>query len=419
MLYLEYAKKRLAAFLAEVERLAEAEFPYSHSKDALQQIRGLFLRKLSRLEQFHQQSDPGVVKHECTLALSALFNYVPLAGFVLRSTNVRNAFEVFAPLLRLAQDILETNVPKDQRKTRLVLSSEWDYSPFVYPVIPDLTGFVLIGLPAPESSNPLLIPLAGHELGHSLWAVLSLGTSIIPDARREIVSVIQRRWDKYKEVLPHVDINQDTLGSDMFAIESWQPAERWVLAQAEESFCDFVGVRIFGSSFLHAFAYLLSPNIGARIPSYPGMLERVANLHNAASQFGIKVPSGYADIYEGDALVGFTRSDEFLVSVADEVLKKLVPRLLSEADTKIRDSGIELPSQDEVTRINLRFKRVVPAEGCKRLSDILNAGWQAWSDPDLWKDMPEVNEDKDEILKELVLKNIELFEIEQMISERP
>ena len=172
MPFLDYARKRLRAFLEEVDNLAEDEFPYRASKDLLDELSKLFRLKLTRLESLGPKSDPDTVKHACGLALGALFDYLPLLGFVRRSTNVRNAFEVFGPLLRLARDVLEPSVPKPDRKARLVLSSEWDYSPFIYPDVPELPGFVLIGLPAPESSNPLLVPLAGHELGHSLWSKL-------------------------------------------------------------------------------------------------------------------------------------------------------------------------------------------------------------------------------------------------------
>lgn len=142
VLSLDFARSLLLAFLDEAERLIEAEFPYSYSEEALNRIRRLFERKLKLLEQLDEQSDPGTVQQECALALRDLFNYVPLVGFILRSTNVRNAFEVFGPLLRLARNVLESQVARDQRKTRLVLSSEWDYSPFIYPIIPALPGFV-------------------------------------------------------------------------------------------------------------------------------------------------------------------------------------------------------------------------------------------------------------------------------------
>jgi len=46
----------------------------------------------------------------------------------------------------------------------------------------------------------------------------------------------------------------------------------------------------------------------------------------------------------------------------------------------------------------------------------LNASWQAYHDIDLWKSIPDVLERKDQILKDLVLKNIEIFEVEQILN---
>ncbi|MGH8646488.1 MAG: hypothetical protein ACREX4_19330 [Gammaproteobacteria bacterium] len=419
VLSLDFARSRLLAFLDEAERLIEAEFPYSYSEEALNRIRQLFERKLKLLEQLDEQSDPATVQQECALTLRDLFNYVPLVGFILRSTNVRNAFEVFGPLLRLARNVLESQVARDQRKTRLVLSSEWDYSPFIYPIIPALPGFVMIGLPAPESANPLLFPLAGHELGHSVWAKLDLSDSLKFKVTEEVISVIKQRWTDYQEVFPYLQIEKGDLDRDMFAYESWEQAVPWALGQAEESFCDFVGLRIFGRSFLDAFAYLLSPTTGSRSPIYPSMHKRVVNLIKAANYYDVIFASDYEQMFTDDTLIGFTRGDEFRIAVADEVLDRLVPDLISTASTNIRDSGIEFPSEDEIARICERFKRVVPAERCKSLADILNAGWRAKYDVNLWEDLPEVKVDKDGILKELVLKNIEVFEIEQILKESP
>ena len=59
----------------------------------------------------------------------------------------------------------------------------------------------------------------------------------------------------------------------------------------------------------------------------------------------------------------------------------------------------------------------MPAEGCKAAADILNAAWAAYSDVDLWKEYPKIQQRKTEVLKELILKNLEIFEIERIQSE--
>ena len=70
--------------------------------------------------------------------------HLPLLGFIRRSSNVRNAFEFYGPIVLLARQLLG-------RETRFIHSSEWDYSPFTYPKLyENLKDFVLIGLPTSE-----------------------------------------------------------------------------------------------------------------------------------------------------------------------------------------------------------------------------------------------------------------------------
>ena len=61
------------------------------------------------------------------------------------------------------------------------------------------------------------------------------------------------------------------------------------------------------------------------------------------------------------------------------------------------------------------LKELVPSQGCRCLADILNAAWKLYEEPDLWQDyFPNNRHRVDKTLKDLVLKNIEVFEIEQM-----
>src|SRR5436309_4780713 len=102
MSFLEDTKKRVQAFLDEAAHLAESEFPYPGSRLALDKLSEFFKARLATLNGFDAQSDPAIVRQTCALDLQHQFTYLPLLGFVLRSTNVRNAFEVLRPLLRLA-----------------------------------------------------------------------------------------------------------------------------------------------------------------------------------------------------------------------------------------------------------------------------------------------------------------------------
>lgn len=373
---LEYTVKRLGAFLDEIKRLATSEFPYPQSKEALQILERMFQDDLSHLNQLDPESDKAVVKHKCKLILERMADYLPLLGFILRSTNVRNAFEVFGPTLRLAGAILEPHLGVDKRRTRVILSSEWDYSPYVYREIPALPGFALIGLPAPESSNPFLIPLYGHELGHLVWTKNSMGPEIRPKIIKNIVENIHARWPEYQKAFPHYEeIKPEEIENNLFAIDDWTPALQWALRQAEESFCDFVGLCVFGTSFLHAFAYLVSPSLSrVRSVNYPNTKTRVKNLITAANHFEIEIPDDYELLFEDSNYPTMTEADRFRLSVSDTSLNTLVNDIIIKVKTIIDSSSVEKPSKKEEDRIFERLKMVVPCENCKTLADILLLG---------------------------------------------
>jgi hypothetical protein len=247
---LRQSRERLAAFLKEIQRVSESEFPYEQSKASLDEFRTIFKNKLERLNQLDGESDPDIVRQECALASYALSLYLPMLGIVLRSTQVRNAFEVYRPLLRMARNVLDPNPVADADLIQLVLSSGWDYSPYIFPEIPELPGYALIEFPAPESANPLLLPLAGHELGHSLWIKGNLNDifwPLIDTATRDYLTV---HMDDFKRTCRLPDTTQAAdLSTDTDTIDAYAQSESWLTSQAEESFCDFVGLKLLVVSY--------------------------------------------------------------------------------------------------------------------------------------------------------------------------
>lgn len=270
-------------------------------------------------------------------------------------------------------------------------------------------------LPRP---NPLLVPLAGHELGHSYWAKEQLGSTLEPLFRQQVVAAIKNRWQDYQQVFQQIQIPPGKLNTDLKAYETWATALKWSLRQAEETFCDFLGLRIFGVSYLEAFAYLLAPNdLGARLTCYPEMRQRIANLVKAAIEYKVKVRSGYEDQFDDFETPDLTSENEFRLEVADEALDKSIPVLIKQADDVIKAAGIQTSTPQEVKKILERFKLVVPAEGSQTLADILNAAWAAFLNQRFWEDISQIKVKREKVLKELVLKNIEIFEIEQILKE--
>jgi hypothetical protein len=289
-----------------------------------------------------------------------------------------------------------------------------------------LPSYVLIGLPAPESSNPLLLPLAGHELGHSLWRAHNLGDDLHRDAVGAVFTSIISHKDEFSKVY-HSEINDLDLPTASLReftdflknnIRLFTNAIDLATSQAEETFCDFAGLRLFGVSYLKAFAYLASPRVSRqRDESYPRMTTRVRNLVETAPRFGVEPPEGFGGLFEDDPEADYQNSIRFNLTVADEALGDLRDSIFNKVQALLSNDLIPTPSHDEACKILKWIKYVVPAKGARSLADILNAAWLAFEDKTLWKENPELHQKKDEVLKELILKNIEILEIESRQKE--
>jgi hypothetical protein len=264
--FVDYSRQRYSAVLSEIERLKNCEFPYDQIRDALVTLEQFFLRQQTSLNKIKSSSSVTIAQNACGQSLGHLFNYTPFLGFILRSTNVRNAFEIYSPLLRLAKQLLGPD-------TKLLLSSEWDYSPYIL-TAPDLPEFVLIGVPAFESSNPLVMALSGHELGHNAWSRNLLIRKFGADIDSEVLTALQGKyWAEFQSFQPSA--KKSDLTTNMFVRPAWLPALAYSQRQLEELFCDAMGLRLFGEAFLHSFAYLLSPSVqGERFPYYPSVPRR-------------------------------------------------------------------------------------------------------------------------------------------------
>jgi hypothetical protein len=400
-----YSRSRVDAVIREIKRLKDSDFPHKDSRHALEQIEKHFEAIRQDLSNLSSASDPRAVETYCSESVKQIFVYHRLLGFILRSTNVRNSFEIYGPVLRLSQQVLGP-------ATRLVLSSEWEYSPHVYPVYDALPGVVLLGLPAAESGNPLLTPLAGHELGHTAWKTKNLERKFSKSLESGIRTKAQEQATTYKRIFGGEV-------ADLFAARVLGEAYGWSARQAEETFCDFMGIRIFAESYFHAFAYLLAPGLTTqRSPLYPSTIVRVSNAMAAAKRFGIQVPDGFETGFV-DALPANDERSQFLLALADAASADVVSGLLDEVDAIATSAAIPHPSKKRIKDSLDSFRLLVPAAGSGGLVNILNAGWEAYHDADLWQHLPNVLEQRTDVLNELVLKSVEILEIEQILGGKP
>lgn len=403
MRFVDYARLRYDAALREIERLKQSEFPYGHIRDALTQMEEFFHQQRNLLDKLTPKSTPAIAKNACSESLAHLFNYTPFLGFILRATNVRNAFEVYTPLLRLARQLLG-------HKTKLLLSSEWDYSPFVYIPQSLLRDFVLIGVPAYESSNPLLMALAGHELGHNVWSQQKFATKYDGELKNRIIDALSGpHWDDFVVYQPQA--TPENLNSSMYVRQSWLPALMFAARQLEEVFCDVMGLCLFSEAFLHSFAYLLSPcTPGQRYPYYPTIKSRVKFLQKAAATFGVTASPDYSDLFS-DAPASTPSVTDFLVKVADSVVEELLDDVIADVRTLTSAVGVPVRSAARTAEIRRDLEMVMPANGKQSLADILNAGWECSHNENLWQNLPQIRStDRAGILNDLILKSLEVSE---------
>lgn len=149
--------------------------------------------------------------------------------------------------------------------------------------------------------------------------------------------------------------------------------------------------------------------------TYPSTKVRVENAERAAREFGVTFPSGFAQSFIDSPPTTDDRM-KFLLALADSALESLIPSLLNEVNTIAQASQIDVPSVGKIQEIYDCFALLVPSSHAGSLANILNAGWRASLDDSFWKDMPHVQLRKREILNEIVLKSIEVFEIEQILG---
>jgi hypothetical protein len=406
MVIVRYALKRVTAFLHEIELLKQSEFPYHLSQDALIILERHFERHLSTLQKISLKSDSSVIFNTCKISTQDIFYYTPILGFILRSTNVRNAFEAYPPLLRLARNILGPD-------TKLIFSSEWMFSPHVYSHVTALNNFVFIGLPAQESSNPLLIPLSGHEFGHAIWRTRKLAKEFEKLIQDGIIrEITTSRWSEYEKLYPQFK-KSDVDFSSIYAIPILKPIYFSVSAQIEEIFCDLFGLRLFAESYMHAFAYLLSPGTSiVRSENYPNTTDRVSFIAKAAKSMDITVTNEFTSIFESEKEL----SDSFKnlhVLTADTVVSSLFPNLIKLTINTGDICVIPVRDSNNTLQIYNEFNsRIAPMSASHTLTDILNAGWKCELDEQLWHDAPQITpNDRDRILRDLILKSMEVSEI--------
>lgn len=412
---IDHTLAKLNAIIHQIDVLIANSVSHTSASEALTKFREKFQDHITTIE---KTKNTDLAVDACRGAQTDMERNHKYLGLLLRSSNVRNAFEFHAPLKWMARSLLGNN-------TRIIISSEWEFSPYTYRPHSWLPDFVLIGLPAAESSNALILPIAGHELGHHVWGKINgnkIFKNIIKNSIKDVFDEKRHLLDKSVEQKMDDEINNlDKIDPPFNYIY-------YVMHQCEEIFCDFIGLILFGKGYLHAFHYLLSPNPldGNTAPVtalYPLREVRGAILKNVSTnKLSIKVPDSFCEDLEQSTKYFPDELYKMLLKQArifimNETSSFLKEQLFNQAKNRIDHQmpKEQLPDDDIACRISSSFQQTIPAENGQAIANIINAGWaERTSDRYINKDY--LRPDKSDILNDLILKSIEVMEFEMETS---
>ncbi|RWM32443.1 hypothetical protein [Mesorhizobium sp.] len=408
---LRYSKQKIEAALQLLAEFQAASFPHTDSTKAIEDLAALLQETSKNINTTPSSSLTAQTEMEATGLIAQILE---LLGVISNSANVRNSFEIHGPVHDLVSRLLGDD------KVKFIVSFEWNYIPYTYPQThPCLPSFVIIGLPASEASNALVLPVIGHELGHSLWNKENFLSQFEANVTNSIIDQIKGPYrPRYNAIFNRFGINADQC-DDYKNVGTWSDAADYAFRQIEEIFSDFAGLFIFGGGYLDSFEYLLSPALSPeRTPYYPPDLLRAEYLRDYAAKIGVAVEADFQSRFERQ--VSPFRSDsnaQLQMDLADVASSALIYTIADRVFNTCKHRGILPPSDIETGAVLEMFLMGVPAEQTAGFGAILNAGWSAFKSPIF---MAGANDQsRMAAINELVLKSVEVFEIERMTERGP
>jgi hypothetical protein len=281
--------------------------------------------------------------------------------------------------------------------------------------------------------------LGGHELGHAVWRRFGLRGDVKETIALSVQQHMTDNWSRLCDSLQIGFAKATPPAENTVAIPYLKQATEWAVKQVQETFCDYLGVRLFGLPFLYAMAYVFSPRPPhRRSPEYPELRVRVSNAVTYAGRH-LDVPEDLAAVFGPEDPPEGT-GNRLLYEIADRARADLDDWAIARVEAIVEQSQVDLPDGSEALRESQRIRRCfelnVPAEQARGLADILSAAWaefltyrefhrSTWRESDSGQaDLPDEEARKRRAgraaqLKDVVLKTIEIYEIEHLMAERP
>lgn len=389
-------KYKLTKFQRNVESLLDGDFPFEANKAALKALHQVFSVFEEQLDSAHDINDPTTLSSIARAINIGILKALPIIGFILRSTNVRNAFELLHPLQAIARAVLRGN-------PRLILSSEWDYLPFAYPQSFEyLPTFVLIGFPASEAASALLMPLAGHELGHAVWKNRGIGSSLQSTLQSNCRTHYSSKVSEFTDSIRNIE-------------DAISESSVYAGFQAEELFSDMFAYAIFGSGYLRAFSYILAPGTGVSDAKYPTNQTRVNTIRRFATAEGIKLTEFRTLGFSPDARPGLP-DHQLLISAAEAAVADITEELWSITLQIVSEASLIRPKPVRARHQLKNYRIGIPSQKTECIGDVIVAGWQRYDEIVRQKAAPKITLSKLDELNEIILKTLEVFEFRQRIA---
>ena len=387
----------------------------------LKRILEVYNQEKERLLSLDDTAQPNTTLEYCRRINIILVRLKVFLGLLLRSSNIRNAFELYFPIKILSSELID-------QTAAVVLSSEWNFSPFTYPVaLPELPEFIFIGIPASECQNPLILPLAGHELGHVVWRRKGAKQEFDALIRTQVLALYRDNWERFCTLFSiDPSIGSDKLETNRLMTRLWGHSYRIAQRQLEEVFCDFLGLFVFGRSYLYSFRYLLAPSLGhTRAVEYPRLTDRARYLMFLFERLGQAQFGGYAEAFsEQDPTL--SPNDQFILEMADKSTENLYKKLYDMVQKYRGNADCFTKGAAEEGDAYQYLSSLVPVTTTHSVAATVNAAWDRRLALEKWDILKEVangaerRNDKLRVLRDLVLKSFEVYEFNKRIDgKRP
>jgi hypothetical protein len=434
---LDIARRQLSSINNAIENLRSTQFPYEGVEGAVKDVENalskLFMDINNLVQDDGVQSDTSKVMEQSLLATTGakITNLLPIMGFLLRSTNTRNAFELKEPLLQMARKCV------DDDSIELIISSDWQYSASIH----DLRNLrdVKISMPAHEATNSFIFSLAGHELGHAMWQRKRDDTDptstldyfcqkIIEESISFMLSDNESEASKgFRDSLSKYDSSYDPEHGNDYSndslflsalIGSMSDPIRHATNHAEEVFCDFVGLWLFGEAFLHAFAYDLA--LFRSEPSnstHPSSMHRSKYLVEAYGKYFNDAPVTITEQFKSLFKQSSKPDNAVKFEIVNSLVESIVPRLIDKVEEIMDERQVIRPQEDSIAKCMEDLSLYIPndQEGIG-IGEILIAGWRVLLDQTLLNN-DDMKDRREAFINELILKSLELLEIRQIIDD--